>query len=590
MNVKAARKFAIYTFLILITAAVFWQVNQYDFIDLDDSVYVTDNNRLQSGLSPDGIIWSFSTFYAEFWHPLTWFSLFLDYGIYGLNAGGYHVTNVILHILSTLLLFRLFHRMTDDLWKSAFVAAAFALHPLHVESVAWIAKRKDVLSGFFWVLTLCFYVYYTKKTVVTRYLLVLFSFILALMSKPMVVTLPAIMILFDFWPLNRMASRKGNPLLWQLKEKAPFFMLSAVFTVITFFAQHNPHAESFPLGFRIMRACTSFVTYLGKMFWPDCLAVYYPFSNQLPVWPVIFSTAFIIMISVGVIILFKRLPYLSVGWLWYAITIFPIIGILNAPAKPISDHYTYLPSIGITIMLAWGVPSLFPAGNIRKKILFPASITFILVMAVLSWQQCSYWKNGWTLFSHALQTTRDNAVAHSFLAVELDKEGKIEEALRHHNEAIRIIPDYFEAYTKRGNTYVKQGQYQSAIQSYNEAVRLNPYYAASYNGRGTAYAEIGQYSKAIENYNQAITLRNDYPDAFYNRGLTYVKLHQYQLAFEDFNTCIRMKPNYRDAYHNRGVIYLSNGYVDPGCRDARKACELGNCRLLEAAQGKQLCR
>lgn len=590
MNVNAAKKFVIYSFLLLITAAVFWQVNQYGFIDLDDSVYVTDNTHLQSGISLDGIIWSFSTLYAEFWHPVTWFSLFLDYEIYGLNAGGYHVTNVILHILSTLFLFGLFHRMTNDLWKSAFVAAAFALHPLHVESVAWIAKRKDVLSGFFWVLTLCFYFYYTQKTVITRYLLVLFSFLLALMSKPMVVTLPAIMILFDFWPLNRMASRKGNLLLWQLKEKAPFFVLSAVFTIITFFAQHNPHAESFPPGFRIMRASVSFVTYLEKIFWPDHLAFYYPFSNQLPAWPVIFSVSLIVAVSVTVIILFKRLPYLFVGWLWYAITIFPIIGILNAPAKPISDHYTYLPSIGITMMLAWGIPLLFPTENIRRKILFPAAIIFICIMAVLTWQQCRYWKNGLALFSHALMTTRDNAVAHSFLAVELDKDGKTNEAMYHHNEAIRIIPDYFEAYYKRGNTYVKLGQYQYAIDSYNAAIRLNPYYAASYNGRGTAYAETGQYQKAIENYSKAITLRNDYVDAFYNRGLTYVKLRRYELAFEDFNECIRIKSNHSDAYHNRGVIYLNNGYVDPGCRDARNACDFGNCQLLEAAQDKGLCR
>ena len=231
------QKLIVYIVLTVVTLAVFWQVNQFDFINFDDNVYVTENIHIQSGITLDGFRWAFSTTYAEFWHPLTWLSLMFDYQLYGLNAGGYHLTNLILHILSTLLLFWLFNRMTGAIWKSAFVAAFFALHPLHVESVAWIAERKDVLSAFFWMLTLCLYVYYTEKPVIKRYLLVLFSFVLALMSKPMVVTLPVIMILLDYWPLKRFESQKGNLILWQLKEKIPFFILSAVFSIITLYAQ-----------------------------------------------------------------------------------------------------------------------------------------------------------------------------------------------------------------------------------------------------------------------------------------------------------------------------------------------------------------
>jgi protein O-mannosyl-transferase len=414
--------------------------------------------------------------------------------------------------------------------------------------------------------------------------------LLALMSKPMVVTLPVIMILFDYWPLRRFESKKGNLVLWQLKEKTPFFILSVVFTIITFFAQYKLYLECFPPGFRITRVLVSFVSYLEKIFWPHNLAVYYPFSNQVQVWQAIVAALLIIVISTAVIAAVKRLPYLFVGWLWYAITILPVIGIFQASAKAISDHYSYLPSIGITIMLAWGIPLLFPSEEIRKKILFPASVTVIVIMAVLTWHQCGYWKNCLTLYGHALKVTKDNAIAHNLLALKLDKDGNINEAMYHYNEAIRIIPDFSEVYFNKGNTYARLGQYQIAIDNYNESIRFKPYYAEAYNARGCAFADTGQYLKAMENFNEAIRLEKDYGDAYYNRGLTNTKLRQYQLAFEDFNESIRMKPNNSDAYYNRGVIYLNNGDIEFGCQDARKACNLGNCTLLESATGKGLCR
>lgn len=617
-------KLILYIVLIMVTIAVYWQVNQCDFIALDDTVYVTGNDHVQSGLTLTGIMWAFSTMHAEFWHPLTWISLMFDYRLYGLNAGGYHVTNLVFHILSTLLLFWLFNRMTGEIWKSAFVAALFALHPLNAEPVAWIAKRKDVLSIFFGMLTLCLYVYYTEKPAIKRYLLVLVSFALALMSKPMVVTLPAIMILLDFWPLNRREWKKDNPVLWQLKEKAPFFILSAILTVITFFSQHAPYAESFSPGIRTQRAFVSFITYIGKILWPGNLAVYYPFSNQIHIWQVMLSVLLIAAISIWVMVLFRRLPYLFVGWLWYTIAIFPVIGILHAPAKPVSDHYAYLPSIGISMMLAWGVPLLFPRENIRKKFLLPAAVILICLLCILTRQQCSYWKNGITLFNHALTVTENNAPAHTLLGSELAKKGMLREALYHHNEAIRIIPDFSDAYLNKGVLYIKQGKYQDAIDDFSEAIRLKPFSdeaymnrgsayvqtgqyekaienyeqalrvipssASSYNGLGCVYAETGQYLKAIENFNKAIVLKKDFGDAYYNRGLAYTKLRQYQPAFEDFNRSILLKPKYSDAFYNRGVIYLSNGYIEPGCRDAGKACSLGNCELLKAARAQGYCR
>ena len=324
------QKLIIYVVLILATLAVFWQVNQYDFVNFDDHVYVTQNSHIQSGITLEGFRWAFCTTYADSYGTLLiWLSLMFDYQLHGLNAGGYHVTNLILHILSALMLFWLFNRMTGAIWRSAFVAFLFALHPFHVESVAWISERKDVLSAFFWMLTLCFYVYYTEKPVIKRYLVVLFCFVCALMSKPMVVTLPVIMILLDYWPLGRFESKEGNYILWQLKEKTPFFILSAVFSFITIYTQYHPSVNDFTLSSRMANASVAFVTYLEKTFWPYDLAVFYPFPYQISAWQVLGATFLILVISAVLLIALKRLPYLFVGWLWFSITLLPVIGIIQ---------------------------------------------------------------------------------------------------------------------------------------------------------------------------------------------------------------------------------------------------------------------
>jgi len=556
INISPSRqKLIVCIVLTVLTLVVFWQVNQYDFV-FDDLAYVTGNSHVQSGITLDGFSWAFSTTDAEFWHPLTWLSLMFDYQLYGLNAGGYHLSNHILHVMSALLLFWLFNRMTGAIWRSAFVAALFALHPLHVESVAWIAERKDVLSGFFWMLTLCLYVYYSEKPAIKRYLLVIFSFVCALMSKPMVVTLPVIMILLDYWPLGRFMSKKGNWVLWQLREKTPFFILSAIFSVITLFAQYNPSVKHFSFYSRIANAPVSFVTYLEKTFWPHDMAVFYPFSIQIPVWQAIGSILLIIVISVAVVAMMKRMPYLFVGWLWYAITLLPVIGIIQVGDFAMADRYHYLPSIGIAVMLAWGVPLLFPREDMRKKILCPAVIVALAILAVLTWQQCGYWKNNTILFSNALQVTKDNYLAHNNLGLTLFTEGNTEEAIYHYNKAIRIKTKYTDAYFNRGIAYFKLGQYQRAVDDYNEAIRLKPHYA----------------------------------DAYINRGSAYFKLTQYQRAIDDYSEAIHLKPDYIDVYINRGLAYSMQGNNKLVCRDAHKACDLGNCIMLESPKGREFCR
>jgi protein O-mannosyl-transferase len=543
--------------LTLITIAIYWQVSQFDFVNLDDHVYVTENFHIKLGkISLNGLRWTFSTTYAEFWQPLTWVSLIADHQLYGLDAGGYHLTNLILHILSTLLLFWLFNRMTGTIWQSAFIAALFAIHPLHVETVTWITKRKDVLSAFWWMLTLCLYVYYTEKPMIKRYLLVIFSFVCALMSKPMVVTLPAILMLLDYWPLRRFESYKRNRVMWQLKEKSVFFALSAIFSVITFYARYDLPGNEISVVHRMASAPVSFVTYLVKSFWPHNLAVFYPFSGQIPTWHFFLATLLIIVISVAVIILSRRLPYLFVGWFWYAITILPVIGVFYVSTRVLSDNYTYVPLVGMTIGIAWGVPALFSNQQIRKILLYPTAIIILLLFSFLAWKQCGYWKNNFELWNHACLVTKGNYLAYNNLASELAKKSKMEEAIDFYNKAIDFRPDLY----------------------------------LSYNGRGLAYDTLGQNKRAVEDYNEALRLKPDYAEAYYNRGNSYDSLGQYRQAIQDYHEAIRLKPDYVQAYHNRGNAYFSMGNNEDGCRDAQKACMLGYCRLLEFAQAEGHCR
>lgn len=590
------QKLIIYIILSLAILAVYWQVTRFDFVNIDDGVYVTQNSRVQSGITFKSFRWAFLTTYAEFWHPLTWLSLMLDCQLYGLDAGGYHLTNLILHIMSALLLFWLFNRMTGELWKSAFVAAFFALHPLHVESVAWIAERKDVLSAFFCMLTLCLYVYYTRKPDTKRYLPVIFSFILALMSKPMVVTLPFIMILLDYWPLSRyphgIEPGKFKWIVWQFKEKAPFLVLSVIFSLLAFLAQRVPPAIDYPLGSRIFNALISFVTYLRKTFWPHDFAVFYPFPDSFAIGHVFAAALLIIFITTVVILMAKRFPCLFVGWLWYALTILPVIGLIQVGKQAMADRYTYLSLIGIGVMLAWGVPLLFKITT-RKRIIFLTGMFFIFILAVASWQQCGYWKNSIELFSHALQVTKNNYLAHNNLGLALFNEGKIEAAINQYNESLRIKPvvtDHILAYNNRGIAYSRLGMYQRALTDLNKAINMKSDYADAYSNRGVIYSSLGQNQLAFEDFNKAIQLQPDFADLYNNRGVAYSKLGLYQSAVEDFGKAIDLNPHYTDAYYKRGVVYLEQGNRKLGCRDALKACELGNCAILKSAQSKGDCK
>ncbi|MBN1364329.1 MAG: tetratricopeptide repeat protein [Syntrophaceae bacterium] len=565
---QSKQKIIIYILLAIVTLAVFWQVNKFDFVNFDDNLYVSENSIIQSGITTEGIHWAFSTTYLDFWHPLTWLSYMLDYCLNDLNAGSYHLTNLILHILSALLLFWLFNRMTGVVWRSAFVAAFFALHPFHVESVAWISERKDVLSAFFWMITLCIYVYYTEKPTIIRYFPVIFSFILALMSKSIVVTLPVIMILLDYWPLKRLQSKKTKDNLTEISlkkvffrslwEKIPLLIFSIIFVIITVYAKYKPSESSIEhlsLSSRIANTPVSLITYLEKTFWPHHMAIFYPFLDQIQFWNVLGSSLLILVISAAVIAMAKRFPYFFVGWFWYIITILPVIGIIQIGNFAMADRYHYLPSIGIGIILAWGIPFLFKNEFARKKILLPAALAFLAVLACLSWKQCTYWKNNKVLWSHALKVTKNNYMAHNNLASAL----------------------------------LEKGETQKAIYHYEKAISINNYAAAYYN-MGIIYYRLSQYEQSIINFRNATHADPDYFAAYYNLGIVYSSIGQFQLAIKNYNEAIRIMPTLADAYNNKAYIYLNTGNNISGCSNAFKACKLGNCKTLIWANNNRLCK
>jgi tetratricopeptide (TPR) repeat protein len=400
------------------------------------------------------------------------------------------------------------------------------------------------------------------------------------------------MILLDYWPLRRFESPSGkvNPVLWQLKEKLPFLALSVIFSIITIYGQYDASQKKFLLDYRLANASVSFVTYLGKTFWPHDLAVFYPFLKQIPLGHVSGAIILIIIITAFVIVTAKRLPYLFVGWLWYAITILPVIGIIQSGYQAMADRYHYLPSIGIAVGLAWGVPLLFQSENMRKKILFPAGIAALCALLILTFKQCGYWRNSIELFSHTLRITHDNALAHNQLGLVFFEKNKDREALYHYNKSIIIQPLQDSAYNNRGAVYLKQGEYRQALDDFNKAIAINPSYIRAYNNRANIYVQSGHYDLAIKDLSEAVRLSPNYINAYYNRGFILAKIGLYQNAVKDFDRVIILNPNYADAYNNRAIVYLNMGNTQSGCNDAKKACGLGNCATLQTFTGKGLCR
>ena len=562
-------------FLFLATFAVYAQVRHFDFVNFDDPEYVTANPHVRSGFTPANVAWAFTSGEAANWFPLTRLSHMLDYQMFGLRSGWHHLTNVLLHALAVLLLFAFLNRSTGSRWRSAWVALVFALHPLHVESVAWVAERKDSLSAFFGLLALWSYLRYVERPAPRRYLLVLLAFGLGLMAKPMLVTLPVVMLLVDVWPLGRVTDRSWSRIWPLLREKIPFFAMAAAAACATYLVQQASGAvrssEAFPLALRVENALVSYIIYIAKMFWPVRLAVFYPYPSEVPAWQAAAAALAIAAISILVLRPVRKRPYLAVGWLWYLGTLVPVIGLIQVGAQARADRYTYLPMVGLSIMLVWGLPEV-----LKSKVAISGAIVACLACAVLSEAQIQYWRNSETLFRHALDVTSSNYLAHHNLGVAFADEGRFPEAIKQYQAALQIEPNAANVQTDYGNALAKSGRIPEAIEHYEAALRVLPDSPITHNDLANALAATpGSVPEAIAEYQTALRLKPDYEEARknlaqvqsnaaemqYSMGVELAKSRQPEAAIPHFEEALRLKPDYVDAHNNLGVVLAGAGRV-----------------------------
>ena len=557
------RRCLIYGGLALATLAVYLPVLYHGFVQYDDQQYVTDNPRVQAGLTWHGLVWAFG-FYAGNWHPLTWLSHMLDCQIYGAWAGGHHLTNVFLHIASTLLLFSVLNRMTNAMWRSAAVAALFAWHPLHVESVAWVAERKDVLCAFFWMLTLWFYARYAQGRSrvqnpahdppfpISNYLLALFSFVLCLMSKPMGVTLPFVLLLLDYWPLKRMANFKKL-----LLEKIPFLALSAAACVLTLRAQQPAMASTagLPVSGRIANAVIAFNDYLAAMFVPRHLAVYYPYQFHPPAWTVACAAIVLGLVTLFAIKYFRARPWLITGWLWFLGTLVPVIGLVQVGDQARADRYTYIPFIGLSVMVVWLACEI-----IRSRVALQCAFVVVAVaLLALTSRQLGYWQNTRTLFEHANQVTQRNALAITMLGSLLDNDGKLNKAMEYYQTALRYSPTFPEAHFFLGNALEEQGKPDEAIAEYQKALWFRPMQEQTHIFMAIALAKQKKYDEAIAHYKEALKLNPDSAPAHSNLARIYQTQGRFDDAIAHYVAALEIDPKLSIAHNNLGILLLQKG-------------------------------
>jgi tetratricopeptide (TPR) repeat protein len=636
--------------LLVTTVSVYAQVAGYGFITVDDGIYVSQNNHVLAGLTAEGIGWAFTTTSTGNWHPLTWISLMADSQISGPNPSGYHGTNLILHLFNALLLFFLFQKLTASAGRSFLVAALFALHPMHVESVAWISERKDVLSTLFWLLGIWAYLRYCRKPTVGRYLAVAGALVMALMAKPMPVSFPFTLLLLDIWPLRRLSA--GNRTLHTLArltlEKAPLFTIACVSCFVTFWAQKTAGAvaalDQFPVHLRIANALFSYISYIGKLLWPARLALFYPYqANLLQSWEIAACLiAFAGMTMYAIRALSSR-PYLTFGWMWYVITLLPVIGLVQIGSQALADRYTYVPSLGIFTLIIWGLSDLL--SRIRQK--YPAVMRpllwgppavacgLLLLLAVLAYRQAQFWKDDITAWEHAVAVTPANYFSEYNLTRAYDTQHRFDEALAHTRECIRLDPNRWEAYNNLAVLLINRRSYSEAesalrtalrinpqfpparsnmgmllckLQRYDEgfryneeAVRLDPQdpdirrnFAVSHCEFGIALAAKGRFEEAIAEFQSALSLDAAFSQAHYNLGLIYTDLKRLDEAKSAYEKAIAADPDFAEAHNNLGVLLAQTGKIGDAIVHFQAALRIrpdyqdaaDNLRLSSTAQSK----
>jgi len=558
--------------LVALNAAVFAPVRYHDFVNWDDPDYVTANAPVAAGLTGDGVAWAFTHAHSANWHPLTWLSHMLDAQLFGMSAGAHHVTSLVLHMASTLLLFVVLHGMTGALGRSALVAALFAVHPLHVESVAWIAERKDVLSTLFFMSTLWAYQRYVQHPGRGRYLAVVLLFALGLMSKPMLVTLPFVLLLLDLWPLGRLSASTWRP---RVIEKLPLLALTVMSCVATFLVQQKDDAitgfEQLPLGPRVQNAVHAYVGYIVQMLWPTRLAVVYPYPSPSAILVTLAAAAALIGLSALAVRAVPQRPYLAVGWLWYLGMLVPVIGLVQIGSQTMADRYTYLPLIGLFIVLAWGGAELLAAW---PRLSTSLGVAAVLTCAILARQQVAHWRDSESLWTHALAVTTGTARAHNNLANAVADKGRVDEAIAHYEEALRLRPEFAEAHNNLGNALARQDRKAEAIEHYRTALRLRPDYAMAHNGLASALDDTGHTDEAIDHYREALRLSPGFAEVHNNLGAALLGRGQIDEALSEFLAAVRLNPNNAYVRVNAAMLLARRGHTAEAVQQLEAALQI----------------
>jgi tetratricopeptide (TPR) repeat protein len=621
----AAHPACIGVLLAAITLAIFYPVTGHDFINFDDPPYVTANPYVQHGLTAQGVAWSFRTGYQCNWHPLTWMSHMLDVQLLGKGPAGPHFVNLLFHIANTVLLFGVFRRMTDALWPSALVAALFAWHPLHVESVAWVAERKDVLSGFLFMLTLLAYHRFAEirnpKSEIRNpklyYVLALFFFALGLMSKPMLVTVPFMLLLLDYWPLRRFDfENQKSEIKNILIEKIPFFALSAVSCVVTLLVQkHGGSVQTLadtPPGARIANALVSYARYLGKTVWPTGLAVPYPNAGHWPLAQVVFALVLVVGPTLAALWLGRKFPYVATGWFWFIGTLIPVIGLVQVGDQAMADRYTYLPLIGIFIILAWGTADVLTQWRLP---MVAGGLAAGIVLIACAWRasdQLSYWQNSGRLFEHAVTVTKNNWIAWFNVGWYLESQRRTDEALAAYRRAVEIKPNYADGLNKLGCTLANRQQYALAIPYFDAALKAKPDFLEVHNNLAEAYRLLGKtneanlhlrllleqstrnagpltnvadglvsqgrYATAVPYYEAALRAGADEASVHFHLANALVKIGKVDEAIAHYRQALKQKPDYTEAHNNLGMAFAAKGKLDDAVSQFREAvrCQPGD--------------
>ncbi len=579
----------IYIGLAMLTLGIFLPAVRFDFVNYDDPDYVFQNSQVLRGLTWDNLVWAFTTGAASNWHPLTWLSLMLDRECFGPGPAGFHFTNVILHTVNTLLLFTVLRIMTKARWASAFAAALFAVHPLHVESVAWIAERKDVLSTLFWMLTLWSYYRYTQKGTAARYLLTLLVFALGLMAKPMLVTLPLILVLLDYWPLQRLDPFHWNHFLKSLWEKIPFFLLTVLACTATILAQFRgdtiANLTKIPLSIRLSNAVLTYWRYLAKMVWPADLSFFYPYPADTGkgTWWTETAAASIGLILATILLIFagRKYKYLFTGWLWYLVTLVPVIGLMHVGSQAYANRYTYIPLTGIFILAAWGFPALLAQFRYRNTLLTGAALLILALFSFRTVIELGYWKNSITLCRRAIEVTQRNFMAEILLGQALYQEGHIDEAITHFQESIRLQPDNGYAHYNLGLIAVKQARLDDAVRYFQQATRIKPTNDSAWCSLGFALLRQGKPKEALSPLREAVRLNPASEISHFHLACVLEQLQNHKEAVVHYRQSIRLKPDNPVVLNGLAWLLATSGQSE--IQNPLEAIRLAEtaCRLTE---------